>query len=68
MAEQAGAKDTGFIDVTERPKRWNFDDVLDSLRRLRGKHFYGTIQLGMRDGEFTQIEIKPVFKPGDPLP
>ena len=51
----------------KRPTHHNFEDVLQYLRQLRCKGFYGTINLGFQSGEITQVEPKSVIKPGEPL-
>ena len=49
------------------PRCHNFEAVVQYLRDLRRKGFYGTINLGFRSGEITQVEPKSVIKPGEPL-
>lgn len=50
------------------PKYHDTEEVLAWIRRLLQKGFWGTIHLGAQGHVLTQVEPKPVYKPGDKLP
>ncbi len=55
------------MNEDRKPRHHNFEEVVQYLRQLRSKGFYGTINLGFQAGEVTQVEPKSVIKPGEPL-
>lgn len=52
----------------ERPKNHEFEKVLLWLRELRSHGFYGTIAIGMQNGEICSLKPEASCKPGEPLP
>jgi hypothetical protein len=51
-----------------RKTTYEFDSVLHWFRQLRSNGFFGTVTIGMQNGEITSVEPKAHCKPGEPLP
>jgi hypothetical protein len=49
------------------PAHHDFEAVVQWLRQLRSRGFYGTIQLGFQSGEISYMKNEHPLKPGDPL-
>ncbi len=54
-------------EQSKKPSHHEFEKVMVWLRRLHARGFFGTVLLGFQAGKVTQVEPKPVIKPGDPL-
>lgn len=51
------------------PKRgYEFEAIVAWLRELRANGYYGTIELGMQNGEISSAGLDVRCKPGEPFP
>lgn len=53
--------------MTDRPHH-DFQRIVAWLGELRRNGFFGTITLGIQNGEVCNVESKSVTKPGEVLP